>query len=141
LDGARLNYPIYDKELFALVCVLEVWQHYLWPKEFVIHLDHESLTFLKSQENLNKRHAKWVEFIESFPYVIKYKKGKENMAADALSRKKTTLLTRIDTHILGLDELPNYAYPSPLFVCCYCKRHMVEASWDILDARRLMPCF
>ncbi|KAK1681332.1 hypothetical protein QYE76_042180 [Lolium multiflorum] len=43
LDGARLNYPIYDKELYALVRVLEVWQHYLWPKEFVIHSDHESL--------------------------------------------------------------------------------------------------
>jgi hypothetical protein len=25
LDGARLNYSIYDKELFALVRVLEVW--------------------------------------------------------------------------------------------------------------------
>ncbi|KAK1601981.1 hypothetical protein QYE76_027086 [Lolium multiflorum] len=79
LDGARLNYPIYDKELYALVRVLEVWQHYLWPKEFVIHSDHESLKYLKSQHNLNKRHAKWVEFIESFPYVIKYKKGKENI--------------------------------------------------------------
>ncbi|KAK1681175.1 hypothetical protein QYE76_042023 [Lolium multiflorum] len=67
LDGARLNYPIYDKELYALVRVLEVWQHYLWPKEFVIHSDHESLKYLKSQHNLNKRHAKWVEFIESFP--------------------------------------------------------------------------
>jgi hypothetical protein len=63
---------------------------------------------------LNKRHAKWVEFIESFPYVIKYKKGKENMVADALSHKNTTLLTRIDTHILGLDELPNL-YPSDSF--------------------------
>jgi hypothetical protein len=40
LDGARLNYPIYDKELFALVRVLDVWQHYLRPKEFVIHSDH-----------------------------------------------------------------------------------------------------
>jgi hypothetical protein len=40
LDGARLKYPIYDKELYALVRVLEVWQHYLWPKEFVIHSDH-----------------------------------------------------------------------------------------------------
>ena len=68
LDGARLNYPIYDKELYALVRVLEVWQHYLWPKEFVIHSDHESLKYLKTQANLNKRHAKWVEFIESFPY-------------------------------------------------------------------------
>ena len=27
LDGARLNYPIYNKELHALVRVLDVWQH------------------------------------------------------------------------------------------------------------------
>ena len=32
LDGARLNYPIYDKELFDLIRVLEVWQHYLWQE-------------------------------------------------------------------------------------------------------------
>ena len=31
-DGAQLNYPVYDKELYALVHVLETWQHYLWPK-------------------------------------------------------------------------------------------------------------
>jgi hypothetical protein len=92
LNGARLNYSIYDKELFALVHVLKVWQQYLWPKEFVIHSDHESLKFLKSQVNLNKRHAKWVEFIESFPYVIKYKKGKENVVADALMRTSLWLI-------------------------------------------------
>ena len=76
LYGAQLNYPVYDKELYALVRVLEVWQHYLWPKEFIIHSVHEALKYLKSQSNLNKRHAKWVEFIESLPYIITYKKGK-----------------------------------------------------------------
>ncbi|KAK0587438.1 hypothetical protein LWI29_022813 [Acer saccharum] len=34
---------------------------------FVIHMDHESLKHLKGQHKLNKRHAKWVEFIETFP--------------------------------------------------------------------------
>jgi hypothetical protein len=77
---------MYDKELYALVRSLETWHHYLWPKEFVIHSDHESLKYLCSQNNLNHRHAKWVELIESFPYVIKHKKGKDNMIADALSR-------------------------------------------------------
>jgi hypothetical protein len=48
LSGAALNYPTYDKELYALVRALETWQHYLWPKEFVIHTDHESLKYLKS---------------------------------------------------------------------------------------------
>ena len=32
LSGATLNYPTYDKELYALVRALETWQHYLWPK-------------------------------------------------------------------------------------------------------------
>jgi hypothetical protein len=43
LSGPSLNYSTYDKELYALVWTLETWQHYLWPKEFVIHYDHESL--------------------------------------------------------------------------------------------------
>jgi hypothetical protein len=30
------NYSRYDKELYTLVRVLETWQHYLCPKEFVI---------------------------------------------------------------------------------------------------------
>ena len=47
LSGAALKYPTYDKELYALVRALETWQHYLWPKEFVIHIDHESLKHLK----------------------------------------------------------------------------------------------
>ncbi|KAH9724534.1 hypothetical protein KPL70_007519 [Citrus sinensis] len=88
LSGPALNYPTYDKELYALVRALETWQHYLWPKEFVIHTNHESLKHLKGQYKLNKRHARWVEFIETFPYVICYKQGKENIVADALSRRQ-----------------------------------------------------
>ncbi|KAI3445228.1 hypothetical protein Pfo_001893 [Paulownia fortunei] len=70
LSGVTLNYPTYDKELYALVRALETWQHYLRPKEFVIYTDHVSLKHLKGQHKLNKRHARWVEFIETFPYVI-----------------------------------------------------------------------
>ncbi|XP_044489105.1 uncharacterized protein LOC123213695 [Mangifera indica] len=44
----------------------------------------------------NKRHAKWLEFIETFPYVIKYKHGKENIVVDALSRRHEGFLFRRD---------------------------------------------
>ena len=70
LNGAPLRYSTYDKELYALVRALETWQHYLWLKEFVIHTDHEFLKHLKGHGKLNKRHARWVESIEMFPYVI-----------------------------------------------------------------------
>ena len=36
---------------------------------FIIHYDHEALKYLKCQSNLNKHRAKWVKFIESFPYI------------------------------------------------------------------------
>ena len=104
LNGATLNYPTYDKEMYALIRALETWQHYLWPKEFVIHTDHEALKHLRGQTKLNKRHAKWVEFLESFPYVIKYKQGKENIIADALSRRYA-LLNYLDVKLLGFAYL------------------------------------
>ena len=75
LSGPSLNYSTYEKELYALVRTLETWQHYLWPKEFVIHSDHESLKHIRSQAKLNRRHAKWVEFIV-FSLCHKTQKGK-----------------------------------------------------------------
>lgn len=104
LSGASLRYSTYDKELYALVRALETWQHYLWSKEFVIHTDHESLKHLKGQGKLNRRHAKWVEFIETFPYVIQYKQGKENVVADALSRRYA-LITTLEAKLIGFEHI------------------------------------
>ena len=76
LSRAQLNYLIYEKELDALVQVCHEWEHFLCPHEFIIHTNHETLKYLKGQTKLNKCHDKWSEFIESFPYIIKYIKGK-----------------------------------------------------------------
>ena len=114
MHGPVLNYSTYDKELYALVRSLETWRHYLWPKEFVIHSDHESLKYLRSQNNLNRRHAKWVEFIESFPYIIKHKKGKDNVIADALSRRYT-MLSQLDCRIFGLESIKEQYVLDPDF--------------------------
>ena len=70
----------------------------------MIHSGHESLKYLKGQSKLNKRDAKWVEFIEQFPYVIKHKQGKINVVADALSRRYT-LLNVLDVQYLGFDHI------------------------------------
>ena len=100
LTGATRNYQTYDKELFALIRVLKTWQHYIWPKEFVIHSDHAALAHLKSQATLSRRHARWVEFMETFPYVVRHKKGSDNVVADALSRRYV-LMTSLDARLHG----------------------------------------
>lgn len=47
-----------------------------------------------------------MEFIETFPYVVRYKQGKENIVADALSRKYV-LLTSLSSKMLGFDLYAN----------------------------------
>lgn len=100
---------------------LQTWQHYLQPREFIIHLDHKSLKFLKSQGKLNKRHAKWLEFIETFPYVIRCKHEKNNVVAYALSRRYV-LLTSLQTKLLGFemfkDSYANDANFSQIWNAC-----------------------
>jgi hypothetical protein len=62
------------------------------------------LKYLKSQGKLNRRHAKWIEFIETFPYVVKRKCGKDKIVADALS-KRCALVTQLYTKVLGLESI------------------------------------
>jgi hypothetical protein len=62
------------------------------------------LKYLKGQSNLNKHHAKWIEFIKSFPYIIKHKKGKDNVIDDALSRRYT-MLSQLNHKIFGLETI------------------------------------
>ena len=100
----NLKLPTYDKELYALVRALEIWQHYLWPKKFMVHTDYKSLKHLKGQHKLNKRHARWVESIETFLYVICCKQGKENVVADVLSRRYV-LISTFNAKLLGFKHI------------------------------------
>jgi len=120
LHGATLNYPTYDKELYTLIRALQTWEHYLVSQEFIIHNDHESLKYLKGQNKLNKRHAKWMEFLEQFQYVIKYKKGKTNILADTLSRRHV-LISKLGAQILGFDNIIELCNQDPEFSSIFTK--------------------
>ncbi|GJU02791.1 RNA-directed DNA polymerase [Tanacetum coccineum] len=52
---------------------LDTWRHYLLSNEFVMFSDHEALKFINGQHKLKPRHAKWVEFIKDFSFVIRHK--------------------------------------------------------------------
>ena len=87
----------------------------------MIHTNHESLKHLKGQHMWNKRHARWIEFIETFPYVIRYKQGKENIVVDALSRRYV-LISTLDAKLLGFEHIKElYLLDQDFreeYVCC-----------------------
>ena len=95
LNEAKRKYSTYDKEFYALVRALEHWRHYLVGGEFILHSDHEALKFIQGQHKLNPRHAKWVEYLQAFHFVIHHKSGHLNKGADALSRRYL-LLSSLD---------------------------------------------
>jgi hypothetical protein len=104
LDEAKLKYSTYDKEFYAIIQALKKWRHYLIPKEFVLYSDNHALQFVSQQEKLNQKHAKWVEYMQNFTFVIKHISGTANKVADALSRK-CLLLQEFRVKTLGFENL------------------------------------
>jgi hypothetical protein len=82
-----VNYPMYDKELYALVQRIKKCKHYLLGKEKIIHIDHQTLQYLQEQTKLQQsRHYRCMGFLQQFHLVIKYKKGTSNKVVDMISR-------------------------------------------------------
>ena len=80
------NYPTHDLELGAVVFALKVWRHYLYGAQFEVFTDHKSLKYIFTQQDLNLRQRRWLEFIKDYDFSIAYHPGKANVVADALSR-------------------------------------------------------
>ncbi|GJS31415.1 putative reverse transcriptase domain-containing protein, partial [Tanacetum coccineum] len=79
------NYTTHDLELGAVVFALKIWRHYLYGTKSVIYTDHKSLQHIFSQKELNMRQRHWIELFS----------GKENVVADALSRKERVKPKRV----------------------------------------------
>ncbi|RDY10870.1 Tf2-8, partial [Mucuna pruriens] len=111
LINAQINFSTYDKKLYPLIRVLH----------FVIHNYHEALKHLRGQNNINKRHAKWAEFLEQFQHVIKHKQRKANILADALSRRHS-FLSLLETKFLGFEHIKElylkYDFSKEIYELC-----------------------
>ena len=87
LSPAEQNYPTHEKELLAIVHAIRTWKIYLESQKFTVITDHASLEYIKTQSNLSKRQARWLDTLQSHTFDVKYWPGKSNVVADALSRQ------------------------------------------------------
>jgi hypothetical protein len=83
------RYTVHEKELLALVDIVNRHSYWLLGVKFTISTDHKSLQYLQTQTNLSRRQARWIVRLQDFDYMIVYIKGVENSVADLLSRSTT----------------------------------------------------
>lgn len=76
----------YQRELHAIVEAIYKWRQYLLGRPFVIRTDHKSLRDLLQQVIHNPIQQYYTRKLLRFDFVIEYKAGKTNKAADVLSR-------------------------------------------------------
>ncbi|KAK7279402.1 hypothetical protein RJT34_24453 [Clitoria ternatea] len=98
------NKSVYERELMAVVQAVQKWRHYLMGTHFIIVTDQKSLKFLTEQRLLTEEQFKWVSKLIGYDFEIKYRPGKENTAADALSRKPMFLTMTV----LKFNEWENW---------------------------------
>ncbi|SOV09219.1 uncharacterized protein UDID_18292 [Ustilago sp. UG-2017a] len=90
LDPAQLNYPIFDKEMFAIVAAFKHWHQYLEGAKFQVQVltNHCSLEYFTTTKQLNRRQARWSELLADFDFVIQYRPGAQAGLPDACQRSR-----------------------------------------------------
>ena len=87
LKGSALALSTYEKEILAIVKAVRKWRPYLLEKPFTVRTDHKSLKYLLEQRITTPAQSRWIPKLLGYDYIIEYKRGSENQAADSLSRQ------------------------------------------------------
>ena len=81
MHTAELNYEIHDKELLAIYEAFTHWRAYLegTPHSTLVLTDHRNLVYFASSKQLNRRQARWSEYLAGFDFIIRYQIDKLNL--------------------------------------------------------------
>ena len=136
-SATECNYEIYDKELLAIIRCFEEWRPELegTPSPVKVITDHRNLEYFMTTKLLNRRQARWSEFLSRFNFKIVYRPGKQGAKPDALTRRSEDLPKEGDERLLHQSqtvlkkenlELPSEKTPVTLNVTTRSQAHPPE---------------
>jgi hypothetical protein len=106
-SATECNYEIYDKELLAIIRCFEEWRPELEgaPSPIKVITDHKNLEYFTTTKLLNRRQARWAEFLSRFNFRITYRPGKQGAKPDALTRRSEDLPGEGDERLLHQSQV------------------------------------
>jgi hypothetical protein len=105
LKAAEVNYPVHEKELLAIVHALKVWRCYCKGRRTLVATDHAPLRYLLTQKTLSQRQARWQAQLAEYDLEIRHIPGKQNVVADALSRR-SDLQPSVSMSVIMVGQTP-----------------------------------
>lgn len=73
--------------MLALVEAIRKWRPYLLGSKFTVKTNYSSLKYLLEQQITIAAQEKWLTKLVGIDYEVVYRKEKENVVVDALSRR------------------------------------------------------
>ncbi len=86
LNASQQRYCTTNKELLAVVTVVELFKYYVTGRHFMVVTDHASLTWLRNFKEPEGVVARWITQLQPFDFKIVHRPGKHHSHADGLSR-------------------------------------------------------
>ncbi|KAG1960383.1 interleukin-1 receptor accessory protein-like 1-A [Pimephales promelas] len=94
------NYSSFKLELLALKwAIVEKFKDYLMGAKVIVYTDNNPVAHLQTAR-LGATEQRWVAQLAAFDYQVRYRSGKENANADALSR--VPVETPVDTDVINV---------------------------------------
>jgi hypothetical protein len=83
-SGPATRWDTHKQEAYAIYYCVKMFSYYLYAKKFIIETDHRNLLWMESSEALIV--IRWRIYLQSFNFMLRDIKGKDNIVADWQSR-------------------------------------------------------
>ena len=139
LNPSECGLHAVEKEAYAIVESLEAWKHFLLGQYFKLITDQRSVSFMFNQKNhgkiKNDKIARWRLKLSNFRFNVVYRPGKENRAADAMSRiNSCSAIIHSESKLKDIHD--SLCHPGVTRTCHFVKTRNLPFS--VADVRKMI---